>query len=125
MSYKTTAIRHLDSTALSLEKSINALRLVKVSDQSIKKQIAHLRDRLDSLEIVDVPKIKRSEEENYHHVIFTIRGIEYFAFYDEDYNLKSLSWLNNDHYDPLREITKDLYSEILDMIIRTHLETKK
>ena len=125
MSHKTTAIRHLDSTALSLEKSINALRLVKVSDQSIKKQIAHLRDRLDSLEIVDVPKIKRSEEENYYHAIFTIRGIEYFAFYDEDYNLKSLSWLNNDHYDPLREITKGLYSEIIDMIIRTHLETKK
>jgi hypothetical protein len=125
MSYKTTAIRHLDSTENRLEKLISAMQNVRNPDQTIKDHISKLRNRLNALEIIKVPTIKRSEESDYHHVLFTIRGIEYLAFYDEDFKLKSLAWLKVDFYEQLREITRDLYTEIIDMIIRTHLETKK
>ena len=73
-------------------------------------------------DILKIKPINRKEEDNYYKAEFKLSGIEYLVFYDEEFNIKSLSWLNFENYDPLKEISIDLKNEIINKIIEIHQE---
>ncbi len=76
------------------------------------------------IDTVQIPRIKRNEEDYFYNAEITVKGIMYLVFYDEFFRIKSLSWLNGEYYDPLIKISKWLHSELINIISSMPLEKR-